>query len=171
MKFLASEGRASSSLERYAERSRNYPNLARRATPPYGATNLHNLGCAQPSASKLGSALTCTRFETLDKLVTYMRLLERKAYALKDYFTVDEVADYLGVSKSRVYKMTSAHVIDYYKPSGKTIHVSRSDLNDWICGTRIASDEEIRTEAWRKAVRYNLDHPYVFNKLKRRTSG
>ena len=111
------------------------------------------------------------RFETLDKLVTYMRLLERKAYVLKDYFTVDEVADYLGVSKSRVYKMTSAHVIDYYKPSGKTIYISRSDLNDWICGTRIASDEEIRTEAWRKAVRYNLDHPYVFNRPKRRTSG
>ena len=100
-----------------------------------------------------------------------MRLLERKAYVLKDYFTVDEVADYLGVSKSKVYKMTSTHVIDYYKPSGKTIYISRSDLNDWICGTRIASDEEIRTEAWRKAVRYNLDHPYVFNKPKRRTSG
>ena len=43
-------------------------------------------------------------------MVTYMRLLERKAYVLKDYFTVDEVADYLSISKSRVYKMTSAQV-------------------------------------------------------------
>jgi hypothetical protein len=48
-----------------------------------------------------------SRFDSLEVLINHMKVLERQAYMLKDYFTVEEAALYLGMSKSQIYKMTS----------------------------------------------------------------
>lgn len=111
------------------------------------------------------------KFDTLDTLVSYLRIIERKAYVLKDYLTADEAADYLGLSKSKVYKLTCAREISFYKPNGKTIYISRADINDWICSNRVVSQEEMDAKARQLAGRYSLEHAGVFTKAKKNGHG
>ena len=61
------------------------------------------------------------RFGTLKELANHMLFIEKKMYLLKEYLTVTEAADYLTLSPSRVYKLTSKHELPIYKPNGKII--------------------------------------------------
>ena len=72
------------------------------------------------------------RFGTLKDLATHMLFIERKMYILKEYLTVTEAADYLNLSPSLVYRLTSKHELPIYKPNGKTIFIRRDDLNDGL---------------------------------------
>ena len=72
------------------------------------------------------------RFGTLDELLSHLERVEKIAYAAKDFLNIDEVAAYLQVSKSFVYKLTSSRELTVYKPSGKNIFILRDDLNEWI---------------------------------------
>ena len=58
-----------------------------------------------------------------------------------------EAAQYLNVSKSYLYKLTCFNKIPYYKPNGKKIYFSKSDLDKWILRNRVLSVDEINTKA------------------------
>jgi len=78
------------------------------------------------------------------------RLAEIKGYALlaaKDMLTVEEAALYLGLSKSRVYKMTFDHEVPYYKPNGKTVYFEKADLTAWMHKNRVESVAEAEGRA------------------------
>ena len=45
---------------------------------------------------------------------------------------LEEAADYLGLSKSHLYKLTSANKIPHYKPQGKRLYFAKSELNNWL---------------------------------------
>ena len=83
------------------------------------------------------------RFGTLSELTTHLRFIERKMYMLKEYLTITEAADYLSVSISHIYKLTSKREFPVYKPNGKTVYIKRDDLNGWINRTKVLSKEEI----------------------------
>lgn len=61
----------------------------------------------------------------------------------KMYVGLQEAADYLNVSKSYLYKMTSKKDLPHYKPNGKKIFFAVSDLNSWIESGRVASNNEV----------------------------
>lgn len=46
--------------------------------------------------------------------------------------SVKEAADYLRLSKSRLYYLTSSKKIPFYKPAGGRILFFKSDLITWI---------------------------------------
>ena len=73
-----------------------------------------------------------SRFGTLDELIGYIEKIEKIAYVAKDFLSISEVADFLQISKSPVYKLTASKEITVYKPTGKNIFILRSDLNKWI---------------------------------------
>lgn len=73
-----------------------------------------------------------SRFGTLDELIGYIAKIEKIAYVAKDFLSISEVADFLQISKSTVYKLTASKEITVYKPTGKNIFILRSDLNKWI---------------------------------------
>lgn len=83
------------------------------------------------------------RFDSLKELTTHMLFIEKKMYILKEYLTVQEAADYLNLSSSLVYKLTSRHDLPIYKPNGKTIFIRRDDLNRWIARNRVLSQDEL----------------------------
>ena len=87
------------------------------------------------------------RFATLEDVVRTMRELERCAYTVKDYLTVEETSRYLQVHKSMIYRLTSNKEITYYKPNGKTIFIRRADLEEWISQTPILSNDEMKRRA------------------------
>ena len=77
------------------------------------------------------------RIEALEK--TYTQELQRRIshvestlYCCKNMLSSDEACMYLGVSRSRLYKMTCAHAIPYYKPRGKNLYFSKSELDVWL---------------------------------------
>ena len=87
------------------------------------------------------------RFGTLKELSNHMLFIEKKMYLLKEYLTVTEAADYLTLSPSQVYKLTSKHELPIYKPSGKIIYIRRDDLNRWIAKNRVLSQDEMEEYA------------------------
>lgn len=65
----------------------------------------------------------------------------------KEVLTSDEAARYMGVSKSYLYKLTMRGQIPHYKPMGKMCYFNRLELEKWLQGNRIATDEEISQQA------------------------
>lgn len=61
--------------------------------------------------------------------------------------TFSEAAEYLHLSRSTLYKMTSAGKITYFKPGGKKIFFLQADLNSYIIKNRIKTSEEIEKAA------------------------
>lgn len=59
----------------------------------------------------------------------------------------DEAAEYLHLSKSCLYKMTSSNKIPYFKPGGKKIFFLQTDLNSYILKNRVKPESEIDEEA------------------------
>lgn len=57
----------------------------------------------------------------------------------KPFITFNEAADYLGFSKSQLYKLTSKRLISFYQPTGRKILFRVSELDSWISQSRRAS--------------------------------
>jgi len=66
---------------------------------------------------------------------------------MKEFLSTSEVCDYLRVSLSCVYKMSFNNVLPKYRPGGKKIYFKKSDIDNWLCESRIASKDEIDAEA------------------------
>ena len=96
------------------------------------------------------------RFETLDNLIEQLRMIESISYTIKEYLTIDDVAKYLGVTKSMVYKLTSSKQITVYKPTGKGIYIRREDLMKWIKRNPILSNEDLMASVNQKL--FDLDN-------------
>lgn len=60
---------------------------------------------------------------------------------------IDEAAEFLGLSKSHLYKLTSSGKLPHYKPGGKTLYFLQSDLLDYIKSGRVKTADEIEKEA------------------------
>ena len=66
-----------------------------------------------------------------------LRKIENSLYITKEMLTTTELAEYLGVSQSQIYKLTMNMEIPHYKPKGKTIYFDRKEIVRWmrsICG-------------------------------------
>lgn len=50
----------------------------------------------------------------------------------KEVLTMEEACEYMGVSKSFLYKLTSRRQIPHSKPNGKMIFFEKSEVNTWL---------------------------------------
>ncbi len=57
-----------------------------------------------------------------------------------------EAHEYLGISLSYLYKLTSLGKIPHYKPSGKLIYFSKAELDQWIMRNPIKGQNKIEGE-------------------------
>lgn len=58
-----------------------------------------------------------------------------------------EAAEYLDISKSHLYKMTSKSQIKFFKPNGKKIYFRKSDLNNWLFRNESSTEKELEQKA------------------------
>lgn len=65
----------------------------------------------------------------------------------KEVLTSDEAAQYMGISKSYLYKLTMRQQIPHFKPMGKMCYFNRLELEGWLQSNRVATDEEISQRA------------------------
>ena len=70
--------------------------------------------------------------EVLKKLQRIENLLDENKSNLLNF---NQAAQYLSISHSHLYKLTSMHKIPFHKPTGKYLYFFKSELDKWIQGT------------------------------------
>ncbi len=82
--------------------------------------------------------------ERLDKIE---QLLTAQSLQNKIVLNIDEVAQFTGLSKLYLYKLTSKNEIPHSKPNGKNIFFNKSEIEKWLLRNRQATNEELEAEA------------------------
>lgn len=72
---------------------------------------------------------------------------ENTIFCTKEVLTSDEVAKYMGISKSYLYKLTMRCEIPHYKPLGKMIYFNRQEIEQWLQANRISTEAEVSQKA------------------------
>ncbi len=80
----------------------------------------------------------------LKKLTTIENLLKGQA---EKPLAFNEAAQYLDISKSYLYKLTSSNKIPHYKPQGKRLYFSKSELDTWLLRNPVKSTADIEQKA------------------------
>ena len=70
-------------------------------------------------------------------------LITQQVLSQKEILTLSEAAAYAKISKSYVYKLTSARQIPFYRPATKLIFFKRTELDAWLLQNRLATKMEM----------------------------
>jgi excisionase family DNA binding protein len=62
-------------------------------------------------------------------------------------YTLPEAAEYLGLSRGFLYKLTCTGRISFYKPAGGKIYFTKADLDGYLYRNRRAADYELAERA------------------------
>lgn len=65
---------------------------------------------------------------------------------MENFISIKGLSDQLGLSKSYIYKLSSANVLPKYCPSGKVIFFKKSEVEAWLEKNRIPSNSELEAE-------------------------
>lgn len=65
----------------------------------------------------------------------------------KEFLSLREAAEYLDMSKSSIYKLTSGRSINFAKPNGGKIYFNKEDLDQWVEKNKFLSKENIRNQS------------------------
>ena len=71
--------------------------------------------------------------------------LENVFLCQKEILNFDEAAEYLNMSKSTLYKLTSKKEIPHYKPN-RFVFFERSELDKWIRTAAIKTEEQLNDQ-------------------------
>jgi excisionase family DNA binding protein len=77
----------------------------------------------------------------LKKLINEQNLLK------KDVLNFSEACQYLDISESHLYKLTSRKQIPHFCPQGKKLYFNRQELDLWLQQNRQDTNDEIEKEA------------------------
>lgn len=102
----------------------------------------------------------------LETIEHRLSIIENMLIGTKEILTFDEVANYTGLSKSYLYKLTSTGQIAHFKPKGKMLYFNIKDIQTFLQQNRVLSNSELET----KATHYvtlkkgaNSDVNHIFN--------
>lgn len=78
-------------------------------------------------------------------------LRDIKQYTLlgaKSVYSIEEASMFTGLSKSRLYALTSNNEIPFYKqPKCRKLYFDRCELEEWMKARRYDTEEEIQQQA------------------------
>lgn len=93
--------------------------------------------------------LTSPKYSFIMEELILTELAELKRLALlsaKDVLTIDDVSLLTNISRSALYKMTSAREIPFYK-RGKFVYFDRAELQAWMKENRVTPANELQQDA------------------------
>jgi len=79
----------------------------------------------------------------IDKLTR----IENELVNTKTVLSPSEAADYIGITLSHLYKLTSSRLIPFSKPNGKMIFFSRAELDEWLLSSPVKTSKQLESEA------------------------
>ena len=86
-------------------------------------------------SKRLERVESCTERLTpsvIDNLTARLQKLEERVLMNKTMLTSAEAAEYVGISRSQLYKLTYSNKIPHYKPRGKMVYFDRNELDEWM---------------------------------------
>lgn len=81
-----------------------------------------------------------------NELKEIKKLLLKQQFEQKEIFTLEEASEYLSISMSCIYKMTSGNKITFYSPGGKKKYIRKDDLEAWVYSKKTPSIDELNQE-------------------------
>ena len=85
--------------------------------------------------------------DIIQRLDRIESLLESQNLIRKEVLNLSEASQYLELSHSHLYKLTSSGSIPHYKPNGKKLYFNRAELDQWLQRNRQSSTDEIEEAA------------------------
>ena len=73
--------------------------------------------------------------------------IEENLYLSKNVLSFEEASKFLNLSKSYLYKLTSANLIPHYQPQGKMLYFEKQELEDWLRQNPVKTKSQISEEA------------------------
>ena len=73
--------------------------------------------------------------------------IEKAMLSVKTVLTFNEAADYTGLSKSYLYKLTSAGMVPHSKPNGKQVYFGKAELDAWLLRNEVKSNDALEQQA------------------------
>lgn len=65
----------------------------------------------------------------------------------KEFLTLEEAAQYTGLKKSALYKLTHNKIIPFSKPNGKMCYFRRTDIEDWMMSNPVSTTADLTASA------------------------
>jgi len=85
--------------------------------------------------------------ETIQNEVKQIKqFIKEQSILKKEILTLEEVAWYLGLSKSSIYKLTSKREIPFYSPGGKKVYFKKSEIENWVYKSKVTPIDEVENE-------------------------
>jgi excisionase family DNA binding protein len=60
---------------------------------------------------------------------------------------LNQLCDYLELSKSHIYKLTSNQEIPHYKRGGKKLYFNKYEIDKWVLENKVKTIKDIEQEA------------------------
>ena len=83
----------------------------------------------------------------IEKLDNIERMLTEQNILQKEVLNFNEACQYLGLSQSHLYKLTSSKSIPHFCPQGKRLYFKRLELDEWLLRNRTSTADEIQQQA------------------------
>jgi len=83
----------------------------------------------------------------IEKLDNIERMLTEQNILQKEVLNFNEACQYLGLSQSHLYKLTSSKSIPHFCPQGKRLYFKRLELDEWLLRNRTSTTDEIQQQA------------------------
>jgi len=77
----------------------------------------------------------------------------------KKVLNLNEVAKYIGYSKSHIYKLTSTNQIPHSKPNGKGLFFDKDEIDYWLLKHKVPTQEVLKRVSRGEA---KLDDPLTW---------
>lgn len=82
-----------------------------------------------------------------------MMAKETKKSISNDYLRVGQAAEFIGVTKSYMYRLIRERRIPHFKSQGgKLVYFLKADLEAWMAGTYVAPQSEIEVMTEKRAL-------------------
>lgn len=99
------------------------------------------------------------RYGDMGRILEHIKEIEDRMYMFKEMLTLDEAAEYIGASKSLLYKMTASRGITHYKPNGRVIYIDRKDLDELLRTNPVYSKKALERQAIAATMETSEDKP------------
>jgi excisionase family DNA binding protein len=83
----------------------------------------------------------------IEKLDNIEKMLSEQNLLKKEVLNFSEACQYLDISESHLYKLTSRKQIPHFCPQGKKLYFNRLELDQWLQTNRKNTVEEVDREA------------------------
>ena len=83
----------------------------------------------------------------LKKIELRLLHIEKMLLGNKAVLTFNEAAEYTGLSKSYLYKLTSAGMVPHSKPNGKQVYFDKLEIDSWLLKNKVKTADVLDKEA------------------------